>query len=59
MKDLEDTSIQSVVNRLKERGTTHPNGMMGNDVVIEKSTLNLAAAYLEDYLLLIENLEVR
>ena len=53
---MENTKIQTIIDRLKERGVTGSVGMMGDEVVIEKSTLNLAATYLEDYLFVIESL---
>jgi len=53
---MNETTIQSVIDRLKERGATDKIGMMGDEVVIEKSTLNLAATYLKDYLFMIESL---
>jgi hypothetical protein len=54
---MKDTSITTIIERLREKGATHVYRMMGDEVYIEKSTLNLAASYLDDFLLILESLE--
>lgn len=51
---MSNTSIQTVIDRLKDRSQINTVGMAGSEVYIEKSTLALAATYLEDYIFMLE-----
>lgn len=51
-------SIPEVIEALKAKSEINPNkGMGGAEVVIDKELLRLASVYLEDYLLMLEQLK--
>jgi hypothetical protein len=47
--------IQKIIDYLKEKSQIAANGMAGNEVRVEKSILQQASVYLEDYLYILEN----
>lgn len=51
-------SIPEVIEKLKEKSEINPHkGMAGTEVYVDKELLRLASVYLEDYMLLLEQLK--
>lgn len=50
-------SIPEVIEILKDRSEINPNkGMAGAEVVVDKELLRMASVYLEDYMLMLEQM---
>ena len=49
-------SIPEVIEKLKEKSQIHNKGMAGTEVVVDKELLRMASVYLEDYMLMLEQM---
>lgn len=50
-------SIPEVIGQLKENSVIADPGRRGSEVCVEKELLRMATVYLEDYMLLLEQME--
>lgn len=49
-------SIPEVIEQLKEKSQIKHPGMAGTEVVVDKELLRMASVYLEDYMLMLEQM---
>lgn len=49
-------SIPEVIEQLKEKSQIHNKGMAGREVVVDKELLRMASVYLEDYMLVLDQM---
>lgn len=49
-------NIPEVIEQLKEKSKIKHPGMAGTEVVVDKELLRMASVYLEDYMLMLEQM---